>query len=220
MPPGGRPRNSETMFPKPFQTSFHQLRLSALYLLGTLLFIVFWLSSFRLTGYQFKRERRKSQQENLHRKSDICGRFLCGCTRETKICRIREFFKRMGGIGLQPLGKTAIMLFDNWFRWRRGVERKRKSQFGRPLAAGPAVRRPDRGRRHPAGGFRRGAGGGVRHLPSLYGGADPSPGGHPQILAVVSAHRLGCAIGFLGFAKGIAAAIDVSSTVTTWLFIG
>ena len=27
-------------------------------------------------------------------------------------------------------------------------------------------------------------------------------------------------IGFLGFAKGIAAAIDVSSTVTTWLFIG
>ena len=31
---------------------------------------------------------------------------------------------------------------------------------------------------------------------------------------------LGCAIGFLGFAKGIAAAIDISSTVTTWLFIG
>ena len=31
---------------------------------------------------------------------------------------------------------------------------------------------------------------------------------------------LGCAIGFLGFAKGIAAAIDVSSPVTTWLFIG
>ena len=31
---------------------------------------------------------------------------------------------------------------------------------------------------------------------------------------------LGCAIGFLGFAKGIAAGIDVSSTVTTWLFIG
>ena len=31
---------------------------------------------------------------------------------------------------------------------------------------------------------------------------------------------LGCAVGFLGFAKGIAAAIDVSSTVTTWLFIG
>ena len=31
---------------------------------------------------------------------------------------------------------------------------------------------------------------------------------------------LGCAIGFLGFAKGSAAAIDVSSTVTTWLFIG
>ena len=31
---------------------------------------------------------------------------------------------------------------------------------------------------------------------------------------------LGCAIGFLGFAKGIAAAIDVSSSVTTWLFIG
>ena len=35
-----------------------------------------------------------------------------------------------------------------------------------------------------------------------------------------SASLLGCAIGFLGFAKGIAAAIDVSSTVTTWLFIG
>lgn len=31
---------------------------------------------------------------------------------------------------------------------------------------------------------------------------------------------LGCAIGFLGFAKSIAAAINVSSTVTTWLFIG
>ena len=31
---------------------------------------------------------------------------------------------------------------------------------------------------------------------------------------------LGCVIGFLGFAKGIAAAIDVSSTVTTWLFVG
>ena len=31
---------------------------------------------------------------------------------------------------------------------------------------------------------------------------------------------LGCVAGFLGFAKGIAAAIDVSSTVTTWLFIG
>ncbi|MFR3922513.1 MAG: hypothetical protein ACLTYN_11705 [Dysosmobacter welbionis] len=48
----------------------------------------------------------------------------------------------------------------------------------------------------------------------LYGGADhprrPSP-----TLAVVSAHRLGCAIGFLAL-KGIAAAIDVSSTVTTW----
>ena len=31
---------------------------------------------------------------------------------------------------------------------------------------------------------------------------------------------LGGAIGFLGIAKGIAAAIDVSSTITTWLFIG
>ena len=31
---------------------------------------------------------------------------------------------------------------------------------------------------------------------------------------------LGCAAGFLGFAKGIAAALDVSATVTTWLFIG
>jgi putative membrane protein len=31
---------------------------------------------------------------------------------------------------------------------------------------------------------------------------------------------LGWCIGFLGFAKGIAAAIDLSSTVTTWLFIG
>ena len=31
---------------------------------------------------------------------------------------------------------------------------------------------------------------------------------------------LGWCLGFLGFAKGIAAAIDVSSTVTTWLFIG
>ncbi len=100
------------------------------------------------------------------------------------------------------------------------------------------MRRPDRGRRHPAGGFRRGAGGGVRHLPSL-------PGVSGGVLAVVfDIYRpfmevlthpreaipkywrwflpigLGCAIGFLGFAKGIAAAIDVSSTVTTWLFIG
>ena len=31
---------------------------------------------------------------------------------------------------------------------------------------------------------------------------------------------LGWCLGFLGFAKGIAAAIHVSSTVTTWLFIG
>ena len=31
---------------------------------------------------------------------------------------------------------------------------------------------------------------------------------------------LGGVLGFLGFAKGIAAAIDISSTVTTWLFIG
>lgn len=31
---------------------------------------------------------------------------------------------------------------------------------------------------------------------------------------------LGWCVGFLGFAKGIAAAIDVSNTVTTWLFIG
>ena len=31
---------------------------------------------------------------------------------------------------------------------------------------------------------------------------------------------LGSVLGFLGFAKGIAAAIDLSSTVTTWLFIG
>ncbi len=31
---------------------------------------------------------------------------------------------------------------------------------------------------------------------------------------------LGWCVGFLGFAKGIAAAIDSSSTVTTWLFIG
>lgn len=31
---------------------------------------------------------------------------------------------------------------------------------------------------------------------------------------------LGWCAGFLGFAKGIAAAIDVSNTVTTWLFIG
>ena len=72
--------------------------------LGTLLFIVFWLSSFRLTGYQFKRERRKSQQENLHRKSDICGRFLCGCTRETKICRIREFFQKNGRYRIATAG--------------------------------------------------------------------------------------------------------------------
>ena len=45
--------------------------------------------------------------------------------------------------------------------------------------------------------------------------------GHPQILAVVPAPSAWVAcVGFLGFAKGIAAAIDVSSTVTTWLFIG
>ena len=31
---------------------------------------------------------------------------------------------------------------------------------------------------------------------------------------------LGCVVGFFGFAKGISAAIDASSTVTTWLFIG
>ena len=31
---------------------------------------------------------------------------------------------------------------------------------------------------------------------------------------------IGWVVGFLGFAKGIAAAIDLSSTVTTWLFIG
>lgn len=31
---------------------------------------------------------------------------------------------------------------------------------------------------------------------------------------------LGWAVGFLGFAKGIAAAISLSNTVTTWLFIG
>ena len=31
---------------------------------------------------------------------------------------------------------------------------------------------------------------------------------------------LGWCVGFMGFAKGIAAAIDFSSTVTTWLFIG
>ena len=31
-PKGGRPRNSETMFSRPFQTSSHQPRLSALYL--------------------------------------------------------------------------------------------------------------------------------------------------------------------------------------------
>ena len=31
---------------------------------------------------------------------------------------------------------------------------------------------------------------------------------------------LGWCLGFLGFAKGIAAAIDLSQTVTTWLFIG
>ena len=70
------------------------------------------------------------------------------------------------------------------------------------------------------GGFRRGAGGGVRHLPSLYGGADPSPEAIPKYWRWFLPIGLGCAIGFLGFAKGIAAAIDVSSTVTTWLFIG
>ena len=31
---------------------------------------------------------------------------------------------------------------------------------------------------------------------------------------------LGWVMGFLGFAKGIAAALDLSATVTTWLFIG
>ena len=31
---------------------------------------------------------------------------------------------------------------------------------------------------------------------------------------------LGWVIGFLGFAKGIAVALDLSATVTTWLFIG
>ena len=31
---------------------------------------------------------------------------------------------------------------------------------------------------------------------------------------------LGWAVGFLGFAKGIAACMDISTTVTTWLFIG
>ena len=54
------------------------------------------------------------------------------------------------------------------------------------------MRRPDRRRRHSAGGVRR------WFLPIGLGGV----------------------LGFLGFAKGIAAAIDISSTVTTWLFIG
>lgn len=42
----------------------------------------------------------------------------------------------------------------------------------------------------------------------------------PQYWKWLPPIALGWCVGFLGFAKGIAAAIDVSNTVTTWLFIG
>lgn len=42
----------------------------------------------------------------------------------------------------------------------------------------------------------------------------------PKYWRWLPALGLGWAVGFLGFAKGIAAAIDRSDTVTTWLFIG
>lgn len=42
----------------------------------------------------------------------------------------------------------------------------------------------------------------------------------PQYWKWIPPIALGWCAGFLGFAKGIAAAIDVSNTVTTWLFIG
>ena len=42
----------------------------------------------------------------------------------------------------------------------------------------------------------------------------------PQYWGMLVPLGLGCCAGFLVFAKGISAALDVSNTVTTWLFIG
>ncbi|WP_293010384.1 undecaprenyl phosphate translocase family protein, partial [Oscillibacter sp. UBA6647] len=36
----------------------------------------------------------------------------------------------------------------------------------------------------------------------------------------IPALGLGCAVGFMGFARGISAALNVSAAVTTWAFIG
>ncbi len=42
----------------------------------------------------------------------------------------------------------------------------------------------------------------------------------PKYWRRIPALGLGCAIGFLSFARGISAALDVSAAVTTWAFIG
>ncbi len=120
---------------------------------------------------------------------DMCS---VSSTKRRRRCRNRNFFKRRGSYRIATAGQNCYhKIHKTQEDGGTALMRKRDRNFGN-AGCGPAcVRRPDRGRRHPAGGFRRVLAVVFDIYRPFMEGADPSPGGHPQILAVVLPIGLG-----------------------------
>lgn len=135
-----------------------------------------------------------------------------------------NFFRVYAGIGLKRQGKTAIIPVRNasvdWEEGDLALRGKRdknlRAHWMRNFLCGILI---------GAGAILPGVSGGVlavafdiyRPLMEILT--------HPKTALAKYWHWLpplgiGWCVGFLGFAKGIAAAINISNTVTTWLFIG
>ena len=136
-------------------------------------------------------------------------------------CRNREFFQekrqyRIATAGQNCYHKIHKTQEDGGTAWRRKRDRNFGIRWLRDLLCGVLI---------GAGAILPGVSGGVLavvfdiYRPFMEVLTHPREA-IPKYWRWFLPIGLGCAIGFLGFAKGIAAAIDVSSTVTTWLFIG
>ena len=107
---GGRPRNSETMFSKPFQTSFHHTRLSALYLPGySSLHRLFAIRLFNNCLIVYLITPEKSTGQPAQKSGEKIRGSVSFHKAASGAVETGNFFKRRGSIGLQPLGKTAII---------------------------------------------------------------------------------------------------------------
>jgi len=98
------------MFSKPFQTSSHHTRLSALYLPGySSLHRLFAIRLFNNCLIVYLITPEKSTGQPAQKSGEKIRGSVSFHKAASGAVETGNFFKRRGSIGLQPLGKTAIM---------------------------------------------------------------------------------------------------------------